>query len=262
MNIQIPECQELFLRELAKLNKPSVGIHFDGRPISSDAADETLDAIIEAWTPGRYGAEAVVDVLLGERNPAGRLPVSVALNAGQIPVYYNHERGSSYHTGKSIGFQDYADGSHKPRYCFGHGLSYSEYVYENMEIEKKEAAPFEPWKITVSVKNAGNMDGEDVVQLYMSDDYASMTRPVKELVGFRRVFVKSGETVKVSFEVMPSQMAFLDANMQWKIERGSFTVQAAASSEDMRLEEKVFVTEDAFIDGALRAFYAKTRERR
>ncbi len=262
MNIQIPECQELFLRELAKLNKPSVGIHFDGRPISSDAADETLDAIIEAWTPGRYGAEAVVDVLLGERNPAGRLPVSVALNAGQIPVYYNHERGSSYHTGKSIGFQDYADGFHKPRYCFGHGLSYSEYVYENMEIEKKEAAPFEPWKITVSVKNAGNMDGEDVVQLYMSDDYASMTRPVKELVGFRRVFVKSGETVKVSFEVMPSQMAFLDANMQWKIERGSFTVQAAASSEDVRLEEKVFVTEDAFIDGALRAFYAKTRERR
>lgn len=118
-------------------------------------------------------------------------------------------------------------------------------------------AIIEPWKITVTVKNTGTVDGEEVVQLYMSDDYASMTRPVKELVGFKRVFVKAGETVKVSFEVMPSQMAFLDANMQWKIEKGSFTLQAAASSEDVRLEEKVSVTENAFINGALRNFYAK-----
>ena len=106
MDIRIPECQELFLRELANLGKPTVGVHFDGRPVSSDAADETLNALIEAWTPGRYGAEAVADVLLGAYNPAGRLPVSIALNAGQIPVYYSHERGSSYHAGESIGFQD------------------------------------------------------------------------------------------------------------------------------------------------------------
>ena len=152
MDIRIPECQELFLRELANLGKPTVGVHFDGRPVSSDAADETLNALIEAWTPGRYGAEAVADVLLGDYNPAGRLPVSIALNAGQIPVYYSHERGSSYHAGESIGFQDYADGSHKPRYCFGHGLSYTEFVYESMEIVKKEIDPFESWKIDVTVK--------------------------------------------------------------------------------------------------------------
>ena len=107
MDIRIPECQELFLRELANLGKPTVGVHFDGRPVSSDAADETLNALIAAWTPGRYGAEAVADVLLGDYNPAGRLPVSIALNARQIPVYYSHERGGSYYAGESIGFQDY-----------------------------------------------------------------------------------------------------------------------------------------------------------
>ena len=259
MNIQIPECQELFLCELAKLNKISIGVHFDGRPISSDAADKTLHALIEAWTPGRYGAEAVADVLLGERNPAGKLPVSIALNAGQIPVYYNHERGSSYHSGESIGFQDYADGPHKPRYCFGHGLSYTEFVYENMEIEKKEISPFETWKIYITVKNAGCTDGEEVVQLYMSDTYASVTRPVKELVGYRRVFIKAGESAKICFEVSPGQMAFLDADMKWKIEKGSFTLQAAASSEDVRIEEMLSVTADSFIDGAFRPFYAETR---
>lgn len=257
MNIQIPKCQELFLRELAKLGKPSVGVHFDGRPVSSDAADETLDALIEAWIPGRYGAEAVVDVLLGEYNPAGRLPVSIARNAGQIPVYYSHDRGSSYHAGESIGFQDYADGPHKPRYCFGHGLSYSDVVYESMSIEQKEVAPFESWKINVTVKNDSNMDGEEVVQLYMSDEYASMTRPVKELVGFKRVKIKSGERVTVQFEVAPSQMAFLDADMRWKIEKGSFIVQAAASSEDVKLEDRLQVKEHAFVDGARRSFYAK-----
>lgn len=257
MNIQIPECQELFLRELAKLGKPSVGVHFDGRPVSSDAADETLNALIEAWTPGRYGAEAVTDVLLGEYNPAGRLPISVALNAGQIPVYYSHERGSSYHAGESIGFQDYADGSHKPRYCFGYGLSYTEFVYERMEIEKKAILPFESWKIDVTVKNTGNVDGEEVVQLYMSDEYASMTRPVKELVGFKRVKIRAGECVKVRFDVAPSQMAFLDADMRWKIEKGDFIVQAASSSEDVRLEDRLYVKENAFIEGAVRSFYAK-----
>lgn len=262
MDIRIPECQELFLRELANLGKPTVGVHFDGRPVSSDAADETLNALIEAWTPGRYGAEAVADVLLGDYNPAGRLPVSIALNAGQIPVYYSHERGSSYHAGESIGFQDYADGSHKPRYCFGHGLSYTEFVYESMEIVKKEIDPFESWKIDVTVKNAGNVDGEEVVQLYMSDEYASMTRPVKELVGFKRVKIRAGECAKVRFVVAPSQMAFLDADMRWKIEKGDFIVQAAASSEDVRLEDRLHVKENAFIDGAMRSFYAKAEVER
>ena len=230
--------------------------------MSSDAADETLNALIEAWTPGRYGAEAVADVLLGAYNPAGRLPVSIALNAGQIPVYYSHERGSSYHAGESIGFQDYADGSHKPRYCFGYGLSYTEFVYESMEIVKKEIDPFESWKIDVTVKNAGNVDGEEVVQLYMSDEYASMTRPVKELVGFKRVKIKVGECAKVRFEVAPSQMAFLDADMWWKIERGSFIVQAAASSEDVKIEDRLYVKENAFVDGAQRSFYAKAEVER
>ena len=106
------------------------------------------------------------------------------------------------------------------------------------------------------------MDGEEVVQLYMSDEYASMTRPVKELVVFKRVKIRAGECAKVRFEVAPSQMAFLDENMRWKIERGSFIVQAAASSEDVKIEDRLYVKENAFVDGAQRSFYAKAEMER
>lgn len=256
-DINLPPCQDAFIREAKKYGKPMVGIHFDGRPISSDTADELLDAIIEAWTPAEFGAEAIVNVLTGAYNPSGKLPLTVARTAGQIPIYYNHPNGSAWHQGASIGFQDYVDMPHAPRYFFGYGLSYTTFSYQNLRLEKKEVYPAEELRISLTVMNTGEAAGTEVVQLYLRDEHASMTRPVKELQGFARVELAAGEEREVLFTVSPSQTAFLDEDMRWKIEKGEIKVQVGASSEDIRLEDSFYILEDLYIEGRERRFYAE-----
>lgn len=258
-NINLPPCQDAFIKKAAEFGKPLIGIHFDGRPVSSDTADACLDAILEAWSPAECGAQAVMDVLLGEYNPGGKLPVSVARHAGQIPIYYNHPNGSAWHQGESIGFVNYVDLPHTPRYCFGHGLSYTDFVYSDLQISPQEIGPQESVRITVVVSNTGACAGDEVVQLYLSDRYASTTRPVKELAGFKRIFLKPGERKKVLFEVQASQMALLDRDMRWKIEKGVMDVGVGSSSEDIRLTGEYMVGSDGWIEGKSRAFYARTQ---
>lgn len=256
-NINLPPCQDAFIRKAAELGKPLVGVHFDGRPISSDTADEYLDAILEAWNPAETGAQAVTDVLLGAYNPGGKLSVSVAYHAGQIPVYYNHPNGSAWHQGESIGFTNYVDLPHTPRYYFGHGLSYTEFQYGGIEISPSETWADETVKISFYVENTGGCAGDEVVQLYLSDRYASMTRPVRELAGFKRIALNPGERKRVTFEVHASQTAFLDRDMRWKIEKGVIDVEIGSSSEDIRLSGKYTIKNNAWIEGRERAFYAE-----
>ena len=256
-NINLPPCQEAFIRKAAEFGKPLIGIHFDGRPVSSDTADTCLDALLEAWSPAETGAEAVVSALLGEYNPGGKLPVSVAYHAGQIPVYYNHPNGSAWHQGESIGFVNYVDMPHTPRYYFGHGLSYTTFAYSDLMISEKEIDAQGSVRIEAAVCNTGEYEGDEVVQLYLTDRYASMTRPVKELAGFKRISLKPGERKTVVFEVLASQMAFLDKKMRWKVEKGSIGVEIGSSSEDIRLTGEYTVKNDGWIEGRDRAFYAK-----
>lgn len=256
-NINLPPCQEAFIKKAAELGKPLVGVHFDGRPISSDAADCCLDAILEAWSPAETGAEAVAGALLGEYSPGGKLPVSVAYHAGQIPVYYNHPYGSAWHQGESIGFVNYVDLPHTPRYHFGHGLSYTTFAYSDLRISEKEVDAQGSITIEVSVSNTGAYEGDEVVQLYLSDRYADMTRPVKELAGFQRVSLKPGQKKTVVFEVMATQMAFLDRDMRWKVEKGVIGVEVGSSSADIRLTGEYSVINDSWIEGRKRALYAK-----
>ena len=251
-NINLPKGQDEFIKRAAAFGKPMVGVHFDGRPISSDIADKYLDGILEAWSPAETGAEAVVSVLLGEYNPGGKMPVTTAYHAGQIPVYYNHQYNSCWDQVGSIGFANYVDLPHTPRYCFGHGLSYTQFSYS-----KKEIGPFETIEIRVDVENVGSRAGDEVVQLYLRDLYASMARPVKELAGFKRITLEPGEKQTVIFEVKASQMAFLDMNMQWKVEKGTFLVEVGSSSQDIRLKDEYKVTEDGWLEGTDRGFYAK-----
>ena len=203
-----------------------------------------------------YAAEAVTDALLGKLNPSGKMPLSTARCAGQIPVYYNHPNGSMWTQGPSIGFNDYVDCPHRPRYCFGHGLSYTAFEYGNLTLDKKETSPFAPVTVSLTVQNTGERTGTEIVQLYVKDVHASMTRPQKELQGFARVPLMPGEEKKVCFILHPSQMAFLDEDMRWKIEKGVFEVQVGSSSEDIRLKDSFAVTEDAWPEGKNRAFYA------
>lgn len=256
-DINLAACQDAFIREAAKYGKPLIGVHFDGRPVSSDTADEFLDALIEAFTPAKFGGEAVANVLLGKVNPSGKLPLSVARNAGQIPIYYNHPNGSGWHQGPSIGFADYVDCSHKPRYCFGHGLSYTTFAYSDLVIGKPEVAPDETLTVSLNVENTGSVAGTEIVQLYLRDVHASMTRPCKELQGFARIELQPGEKKTVCFTVDPSQMAFVDEDGSWKIEKGEIEVQIGSSSEDIRLSGSYSVTKDAWLEGRNRAFYSK-----
>lgn len=256
-NINLPPCQEAFIRKAAELGKPVIGVHFDGRPISSDAADKCLDAILEAWSPAETGAEAVTSALLGEYDPGGKLPVSVAYHAGQIPIYYNHPNGSAWHQGESIGFVNYVDLPHTPRYYFGHGLSYTTFAYSDLYISEKEIDAQGSVRIEAAVTNTGSCEGDEVVQLYLIDRYAGMTRPVKELAGFKRVSLKPGETKTIVFEVAASQMAFLDKEMRWKVEKGAIGVEIGSSSQDIRLTGAYRVKNDGWIAGKERAFYAK-----
>ena len=255
-DINLPACQDAFMREAAKLGKPMIGVHFDGRPVSSDTADELLDALIEAFTPAKFGAEAVANVLLGKYNPSGKLPLTAARNAGQIPVYYNHPNGSGWHQGPSIGFSDYVDCPHKPRYAFGHGLSYTSFAYSALSISKETVGPEEPVVISLSVRNTGSMAGTEIVQLYLKDVQASMTRPVMELQGFARVELAPGEQKTVCFTVDPSLMAFVDEDGRWKIEKGGIGVLIGAASDDIRLEGSFTIAADRWISGRERAFYA------
>lgn len=259
-NINLPPCQELFIREVIKLGKPVIGVHLDGRPISSNAADECLNAVLEAWSPAEYGAQAITDVLLGDYNPGGRLPVTVPYHAGQIPLYYNHPNNSAWHQGGSIGFADYVDLPHRPRYCFGYGLSFTQFQYDHLALSSSEIRPEEPLTITAEISNTGTVGGDEVVQLYISDRFASCTRPVQELAGFRRIHLEPGETKTVRFIINPSQFAFLDRNMQWKTEKGEYMIRLGASSEDIRLESSFSVTEDSRICGKSRSMAGKADE--
>mgnify|MGYP005786173183 FL=1 len=256
-NINLPPCQEKFLRQAAALGKPLVAGHLDGRPISSDAADQCCAAILECWSPAEVGAQAICDALLGDYNPGGKLPVSVAYNAGQVPVYYAHPWGSGWHQSESIGFTDYVDCPHRPRYPFGFGLSYTSFAYAGLEISRKEVPAGENVEISFTVENTGPVPGDEVAQLYVSDVYASMTRPVKELAGFARVHLEPGEKKRLTFSLHTSQLAFLDQDMKWKIEHGEIRVEAAASSDDVRLSGSFRIDGDLWIEGKEREFWAE-----
>ena len=257
-DINLPPCQDRFIEEAAKIGKPLIGVHFNGRPISSDVADEKLDAILEAWNPSEAGAKAIVRVLKGEENPSGRLPVCVAYNAGQIPIFYNHVNGTSWHQGESIGFANYVDMPHTPRYYFGYGLSYTTFEYSDLQTDRESMAAEGSIQVTVKVSNTGKVAGTDVVQMYVRDVYASMVRPEKELAGFARVTLLPGETKTVQFILKASQLAFLTSDMKWKIEKGAVDVMIGKSCNEIELSKQIQIENDAWIDGAERGFYARS----
>jgi beta-glucosidase len=255
-DINLPPCQEDLIVKLARQGKPVVGIHLDGRPVSSDAADNHLAALLEAWSPAEGGAEAIVDILTGTHEPSGRLPVSIARNAGQVPVYYNHPHGSAWHQGESIGFADYVDAPHTPRYHFGHGLTYTTFEYADLLLSSDDVRAGGSVDVTFTLTNTGDRPGCEVVQLYVSDRFASVSRPVLELAGFRRVSLLPAESTRVSFALDVTQLAFLDTDMRWRVEAGDVDVMVGASSHDLQLTGPVTVRSDALVDGRTRGFYA------
>lgn len=260
-DIGLPGRQEEFARKIYELHKKTVVLHFDGRPLSSEYVASHFDAILEVWQPGQMGGQALCRTLFGEYNPAGRLPVTVARNSGQIPVYYGLPRGSGYVSAGTTGMirnkNGYINDTAYPLYYFGHGLSYTEFTYMGISVDKKEAGPEEEVQIGIDVTNTGDRQGDEVVQLYFSDETASMVRPTLELAGFKRISLMPGEMGHVTFFVKLSQTAFLNEEMEWVVEKGRISFMIGASSRDIRARTSVTISRDAVIDERTRGFYAK-----
>jgi beta-glucosidase len=237
-NIDLPGLQKEFLAELKKLGKPIVLVLLNGRPLTLTWEDENMDAILEAWWPGTRGGDAIAQTLYGANNPNGKLPMTFPRNVGQLPLYYNHKNTGRPYLGLSDPEQkyksQYTDVSNAPLYPFGYGLSYTTFEYSNLKISSDKINFGEKLKVSVDVKNTGNHDGQEVVQLYVRDLVGSVTRPVKELKGFEKIALKKGESKTVSFEISSEDLKFYNVEMKNVAEAGSFEVFVGGNSDTDR----------------------------
>ncbi|AWI26735.1 beta-glucosidase BglX [Flavobacterium pallidum] len=234
-NIDLPGLQKEFLAELKKLGKPVVLVLMNGRPLTLSWEDENMDAILETWWSGTRGGDAIAQTLFGDNNPNGKLPISFPRNVGQVPIYYNHKNTGRPYLGLSDPEQKYksryTDVDNSPLYAFGYGLSYTKFDYSNMKLSSEKIGFGQKVKISVDVKNTGNYDGDEVVQLYVKDVVGSVTRPVRELKGFEKISLKKGEMKTVTFEISSDDLKFYNINMQNTAEAGDFEVFVGGNSD-------------------------------
>ena len=223
------------IQEIKKLGKPIILVLIKGRPLLLEGIIQEVDAIIDAWYPGMQGGNALADVLFGDYNPGGRLSISIPRSVGQLPVYYNPKR-----TGNR---NKYLEEVGVPRYCFGYGLSYTSFEYSDMEVTLNETTDDCTVNIRVKIVNAGQKSGDEVVQLYICDDVSSYTTPAKQLRAFERIHLEAGESQIVTFTLNKKSMMLYMQDDEWVVEPGSFSLMIGSSSQDIRLQHKIYVTQ-------------------
>ncbi|WP_448535987.1 glycoside hydrolase family 3 N-terminal domain-containing protein [Pseudothermotoga sp.] len=253
-NLKLPGLQERLLLELAKTHKPIVLVLLTGRPYALGSVEDKMSAILEAWLPAEAGGQAIVDVLLGRVNPSGRLPISFPRSAGQIPVYHYVKPSG----GRSHWHKDYVDESVEPLYPFGHGLSYTKFEYSNFHIESKRVPTAGEIVLKVDVKNVGDREGEEVVQLYVGREHGSVTRPVKELKGFARVHLEPGQKKTVQFKIHTDVLSYYNRRMELVVEPGVYKFMVGASSADIRFSDEVELVGEERKVPSLRKFFSET----
>ena len=219
------------MRAVQATGKPVVVVLLAGRPLAISSFAESVPAIMHAWYPGTEGGNAVADVLFGDANPSGKLPVTIPRTVGQVPLYYNHKNTGRPPVANQKYTSKYIDVPWTPLYPFGHGLSYTTFGYRNLRVSALRVSPADTVVVSVDVTNTGDRAGDEVVQLYIRDEVGSLTRPVKELRGFRRISLGPGQTQTVSFALGPPDLAFHDSALDLVIERGFFRVFVGTSSE-------------------------------
>jgi len=233
-DLKLPGVQEDLAKALLATGKPVAAVLITGRPYAFSMLSEKANAILEAWLPGEEGGSAIAGVLFGDVNPSGKLPITFPRSVGQVPIYYNAKPAGT----KSNWYVDYVSEKVTPLYPFGHGLSYTSFEYSNLVIKQKRATVGEKVEISLEVKNVGKLAGDEVVQLYIYDEFASTPRPIKELKGYRRLFLNPGETRKVAFHLPVNQLAFYDNDLNLVVEPGTIEVMVGSSSEDIRLRDE------------------------
>ncbi len=235
-SIRLPGVQEQLIRAIQATGKPVIVLINAGRPLVFNWVADNVPSILYTWWLGTEAGNAIADVLFGDYNPSGKLPMSFPLTEGQIPVYYNH-----YNTGRpAMNDSDrfyrsaYTDLSLYPRYSFGYGLSYTSFSYSDIQLSKKSIKPGEKLLVKCTVSNTGNFDGEETVQLYIQDMFGSVVRPVKELKGFKKVFLKKGESKEVTFSLTANDLRFYNDQLQFIYEAGDFKIFIGGNSRDLK----------------------------
>ncbi len=231
----IPDVQKELLELLLKTGKPVVLVLFTGRPLILVEEQQKVSAILNVWFPGTEAGYAITDVLFGDENPSGKLTATFPRSVGQIPIFYNHKNTGRPLANKEGVFEkfrsNYIDERNEPLYPFGYGLSYTTFSYGNIKLSNTKISPNEKITASIEVSNTGNYDGKEVVQLYIRDVVGSITRPIKELKGFQKIFLKKGEKQIVSFEISVEDLKFYDSTLEFVAEPGTFEVFIGTNSE-------------------------------
>ena len=231
-DIDLVGLQNELIEKVYASGKPTVLVLISGRPLGVEWAAEHLPALVNAWEPGMYGGQAIAEILYGKVNPSAKLAVTIPRSSGQVQMIYNHKPSQYFHP--------YAVTPSTPLYPFGYGLSYNEYEYSDLSIDRTEIPADGQVKVSVKVTNHGAMSGDEIVQLYIRDRFSQVTRPVKELKDFVRISLEPGETRTVEFMVTPEKLRFLDKNLKPIVEPGEFIVMAGPSSADEDLLKTSF----------------------
>ncbi len=231
-NLDLPGLQQEFLEEIYKVNPNIVLVLNNGRPLTISWAAEKIPTIVEAWQLGTETGNAVAQVLYGDYNPSGKLPMSFPRNIGQVPISYNHySTGRFTNKDNNVFWSHYSDVEKTPLYPFGYGLSYTTFEYSNLKINKKTFSKGEKVEVSVDLKNTGKVTGKEVAQLYLHDEFASVAKPVKELKGFEMVELKAGETKTITFTLTDAELGFYNPQNEFVVEPGSFKVMVGGNSD-------------------------------
>ncbi|MDZ7264574.1 MAG: glycoside hydrolase family 3 C-terminal domain-containing protein [candidate division KSB1 bacterium] len=234
-NLDLPGQQEQLIKAVSATGKPTIVVLMTGSAVTMQHWVQDVPAIIEAWYPGEEGGNAIADVLFGDYNPGGKLPITFPQSVAQVPLYYNTKP-----TGRGY---DYVDMTGAPQFAFGHGLSYTRFEYSNLTLAPTTMRADQNLVVSCDIKNVGSMAGDEVVQLYLHDVIGSVARPLKELKGFQRVTLAPGETKTVRFVLTPEHLSMYDAKMNWGVEPGQFEIMIGSSAADIRLQGKFEVIE-------------------
>lgn len=231
--LQLSGKQLELAKRVKEAGKPLIVVLVNGSPIAEPWLSEHCDALIEAWEPGSLGGFAVAQILFGEVNPSGKLPLTIPRSVGQLQIVYNHKPTMYRHK--------YHDESNKPLYPFGYGKSFTNFQYNDISVSADAFDPDTTFWVDINVSNTGNYAGEEIIQLYLRDDISEVTRPVKELINFKRIHLDPGQTKKVRFKVELEDMAYYNKKMEYVVEKGAFTLMLGSSSADEDLKKIKFV---------------------
>jgi beta-glucosidase len=245
--LTLPYHQDRLIQEVLKVNPRAVIVMMAGSPVDMSSWAEQASAIVWSWYAGMEGGTALAEVLLGEVNPSGKLPETFPISLSDAPAHKLGEFGKTdcvtYKDGLYVGYRYYDTFRVKPLFCFGHGLSYTEYEYQNMDVKLVEEADSISVQVEVEIKNIGDMDGAETVQLYIAPKNPSVERPVHELKGFTKVFLKAGEAKKIQIELGKQAFGFYDAEQcSFKAEAGEYELQLGSSAQDIRLRKQLTLT--------------------